>query len=325
MNNKNKLLTISYLHHRREHFNIFSFFLNKIKKENKEKIHVKIMTIPNHEHLFKDKLEDISYEIISFPYGLNYGLKIRNLVNSDTEYVAKWDEDIYINNHVIDYCIENLNLLNDPKNISIAPILSTGVPTCDWFIEQMLDEEDRNIIHDIFLRTKMGFFCVDYSEFNHFTVNAKKWEYEKFYEAVKSYYHVYRGINPMRCSLEAQKTMMELMLKDKYVDKFLEKNDYSISYSDRIYMCNSIFFIRKELYKQIWENESLRVDPYDEVQLNETRRINDMRWLFINNGFGIHPAYNWVDLGREEDIFYHKFLEAINERFIFNYHSRTAL
>jgi hypothetical protein len=311
---------MSYLHFRREFFDVTAKFLNGIKQENKKKIHLNILTLDRHEHLYDGKLQGISYTIIPFEYGFNYPEKVNFMVSQEAPYTVKLDEDVFIPTHVWDYFIENIPRLDNPKYVALSPILSNGVPTADWFIEQFFEQDRKNGIddqqplYDIILNTHMGVNCIDYSSLNEFTTGAKKWECEKFYEAVRKFPHYYKGIHPIRCSLEAQVKLLELLSQDKYVDKFITDTPKSVMFSDRPYFCNSVFAIKTDLYRKIWYDNTLRRDEFDEVPINLYREQNNLRWLFISRGFSIHTAYNWVPAGAAEQQFYEIFLRKLNER-----------
>ena len=54
-------------------------------------------------------------------------------------------EDIFINNHIWDFMIENPQILDDEKNLIVSPLTSTGIHTVEWFINQF----SKNILQRI--------------------------------------------------------------------------------------------------------------------------------------------------------------------------------
>jgi hypothetical protein len=275
------------------------------------------MTIPNHESMFANKLDGISYSVREFQYGLNYMDKINFSIAQDAEYSVKLDEDCFINNHVWDYLIENIFWLDDPKYLVLSPLLSNGIPTCDLFIQEFFDKEDADKLFKIFSNSRMPhIWNVDYSRLNDSIKTP--WNPDAFYKAVSEFPHFYKGIHPVRLSYEAQKLLLDLFLQDKYIDKFLQKSDYSLLYNKRPYLCNSFFAIKTETWRKIVEDKSLFRDDFDEVPLNLYRENNDLSWLFINKGFGIHTMYNTVSgapgHGESETQFYQDITNKIYGR-----------
>ena len=93
------------------------------------------------------KLEEQNVERNFFviPHGdyikkLNIGLE-----HTDT-YFLKLDEDIFIPHLVWEFILQNLSILDDSKNAFLAPLLSTGIPTVDMFIDSFCDEDEKNSI-----------------------------------------------------------------------------------------------------------------------------------------------------------------------------------
>jgi hypothetical protein len=74
----------------------------------------------------------------------------------------------------------------------------------------------------------------------------------------------------------------------------MKNYDLNIITNDRSpYLCNSIFCIKTNVYKNIVQSNSLYVDGFEEVPLNKYAWNNNMNHLFVNNGFAIHMYYNW--------------------------------
>lgn len=303
-------INICYLHYRREFFDAFAILLNKIKPENKEKIHVSILTLPNHDYLYTSKLENISFSIVLFNAGMNYPDKIEWSVNQPFTYSVKADEDVFIAPGVWDYLIENIELLSQPQNLCMTPELSTGVPTCEAFIKKFLSTEDQQFFHEIFSNVDLGNHGLDFTHLNQF---CRNWEPTRFYQAVKAWGHHYSGINPMRASTQAQFCMMGAILQDHYFRKFLDKHKYSLYDMWQPYLCNSFFAIETAKWKRLWDDKSLSVDDFDEVNLNKMRLRDKLNIKIISNGFGIHSAYNWVPLHQQEQVFYNQFLHKLKD------------
>ena len=54
--------------------------------------------------------------------------------------------------------------------------------------------------------------------------------------------------------------------------------------------------MKTETYKKIIYNESLFVDKFDEVPVNKYKDINNLRMVFIDNAFAVHPSYNTIGM-----------------------------
>ena len=162
------MITINYLAHDRStnFWNITKYFLNRIKEENKREIRVNILS--THTADF-ERLDGIETNIVLFNSGYNYMAKVEYALSQDTKYSVKLDEDCFIGNHVWDYMIENVKVLDSDDNFILAPLLSNNIPLVDRFIESFVtDESVKEQIYSDFLKRNMpnGLWGVDYSPLN---------------------------------------------------------------------------------------------------------------------------------------------------------------
>jgi hypothetical protein len=288
------MITINYLPHSRpiEYWKLTSYFLNNIKPENKKKIRVNILATINNNWL-EYLNSDIESQVIIFPpSGENYLSKVRVASGDKNPYSIKLDEDCFMSSHVWDYFIENIHILDDPDTLIFSPLVSTNIPLVDNFIESyVVDNEVKNKLYELFLTRSMpnNLWGVDYSSLNQYTVFAEKWDCEGFYEGVGRINHYYRGIHPIRISIEAQMLLNDYVLNT--VDRFISKQNYSIKQFDRPYFTNNIFAFRTEEWKNILQ---LPNDGFDEVPLSEYKNYNNKKCFYIENGFCLHPMYNTV-------------------------------
>jgi len=225
------MLTINYLPFRRpEYHNVLFHFLNRIKKENKHKILFRPIT--PRTSLWEgvcEKLQGIKYEIIDSskkskhfdalstnimlpdgkpfqdhpcyqkPEREGYLNKILLALETSSPYSMSLDEDIFFNEYVWDYIIENINLLDDNENLTLSPTLSSGVPSADYFINDYFTEEDKKPLYKAFCSTNFGpQWNGDYSFLNKYTTEASEWNFENFLEAANNYNFYYKGIHPLR-------------------------------------------------------------------------------------------------------------------------------
>lgn len=287
------MITINYLTHNRprEFWKITEYFLNKIKSENKSKIRVNILATETSEW---QALDDIETNLISFPHGgMNYMQKINYALSEDTKYSVKLDEDCFINNHIWDYIIENIDIIESDENFALAPLLSNNIPLVDQFIESfILDESTKGKIFEDFLKRDMpnGLWGADYSSLNQYTTQANSWNPLEFYNGVSKINHHYKGIHPIRICAEAQ-----VILNDYIVDNFdriLEKQQYSIKEFTCPYYTNSVFFVKTEDWRKVLTMPAY--DAFDEVQFNIFKEKFNKKTFYVENGFAFHLTYNTI-------------------------------
>ncbi len=291
-----KNIQINYLSHNYYRLNFSLYVIDQLKKiENKNKIKLNILST-NNCRLWENKIKElldlgIDVTCTCIQNGI-YMNKINYAINSNLEYSCKMDDDILINHYLWDYIIENINVLNNKEILFLTPLISNGIPTTDLFIESFMNDEDKKIIYDIFLKTEMPKekWGVDYSSLNECTINTDKWDYNKFYDLVNNINHYYKGIHPVRLSYDAHKKIAEVILDN--FEQFMKNNNYNISLINRPYFCNSFFFIKTNIWKNIVNNKNLFVDPFDEVPLSLYMQKNKLFIGIIDNGFCLHMAYN---------------------------------
>jgi hypothetical protein len=287
------MININYLSHNRINFSDLTFhFLNKIKDENKTKI--KLSILATHDVNWDlSKLEGITVEVKIFNMANNYLPKIMDAISTDCEYSIKLDEDCFISNNTWDYLIENIGILNITNNLLISPVMSNNIPSCDKFIEDFItDETIRNQVYSYFLKRNMpvGLWDTDYSPLNKFTIDADKWDYKAYYEALAELPTTTKGMHPLRITYEAQVLINEYILNN--LSLFLNKNHYNLIELKSPYFTNSLFAIKTSEWKNILGYRG--VDGYDEIALNNYKRETNKKFLFIDKGFGFHPMYNTV-------------------------------
>ena len=286
------MITINYLAHDRSNnfWNITKHFLNLIKQENKRKIRINILS--THTTDF-ERLDDIETNIVKFNSGYNYMAKVEYALSQNTKYSVKLDEDCFIGNHVWDYMIENVEILDSDDNFILAPLLSNNIPLVDQFIESFItDESVKGQIYADFLKRDMpnGLWGVDYSPLNAYTLQATSWNPSAFYEGVSQIDHYYKGIHPIRICAEAQ-----VILNDYLMDNFhkiTDKQDYSIEEFTCPYYTNSVFLIKTEDWKRVVLTPGS--DGFDEVSLNNFKNTLNKKTFYIENGFSIHLTYNTI-------------------------------
>lgn len=289
-----KNITINYLSHNRLNYTeLMFYFLSKIKDSNKEKIKLNILATHNNNWVEKCEKLGIEYEIHTITSNNNYLDKINIAISTNTKYSVKLDEDCFINNHVWDFLIENVELLENTDILTMSPVMSNNIPSCDYFISDYItDENIKDKIYGYFLNRDMpnGLWGVNYTSLNEYTTQSKVWDPVSFYKKLDSLNTNTKGIHPLRISYEAQIEINDYILNN--IDKFLSKNNYEFITIDAPYFTNSLFFIKTEEWVNVLKQST--VDSYDEIALNKYKKDNNKQFLFIKNGFGIHPMFNTV-------------------------------
>jgi len=291
------MININYLAGRRPHYGPITFkYIKMIREDLKDKIHMTIIT-PNipywSSHAEDLRSNGITCTLVDTGRGEDYQAKIHYAVACDFEYSVKLDEDAFINNYVWDYMIENISVLDDHHNLVLTPLISTGIPTNDRFVEYFFDDKYKEELFNVYKNFDLpDVWGYRYSELNPLLRN---WDSKTFYDAVCNIGTHYKGIHPMRMSKEAQMVMMRFCVAN--VDKFKEQGDYSLITLDAPYLCNNLFAIKTSTWRTLILDRSLYVDSFDEVPLNKFRERHDLKFLYIDKSFGIHTAYNTVDNG----------------------------
>lgn len=282
-------------------FETFIMFLNKL--QNKNKIHLLMLINGNSVYFFENviklKLQGVKYTILVFDNHNNYIRKIQSFIaftkHNNIKYCMKFDNDLIINNHLIDYMIDNLHLLENKDNLYITPTLSSGIPTTDYFIEDFFDETERLNMHKLFLKTYMPteLWGFNYSELNHHTIYTHEWNVEKFITNLNKMDCYYKGIHPIRINKECIEYMNKVLIK--YKNKIFDKQDYKMQVDDNpSYLCNSVFIIDVNNYDKLVHNTELYVDPFDEVPVNKYCKLNNLKGVIVRNSFSVHPIYNTI-------------------------------
>lgn len=296
-------LLLFYLTDNTRHYT-FPHFIEMLNKSNKKDLWKLLIITHNNDNDFYSNLinntyNDIQFDTFNVEANNNYLRKVHYASHyadiNNFPYVMKCDNDLFIKANTLDFMIDNLKLLENSDNLTIGPVLTSGIPGVEYFKEQFLDLEAQEEIENLFLKTqfKDNFCGANYGFLNKNTLDSLKWDKEAFFKNVKSMSHHYKGIHPIRVNEESLQYLNEYIIKNK--ERFLEENsELEIIYDDKSpYLCNSIFCIKNEIYKKIIFDQSLYVDAFEEVPLNKYCWNNNMKHLFIKNGFAIHMYYNW--------------------------------
>lgn len=223
---------------------------------------------------------------------------IANAKQRNIPYMMKCDNDIFLHGNTLDYMIANLDkVLSNPKHLTLSPILTTGIPTVEYFKKGFMDASSQEELERHFLATK--FYNRDgaiYEGLNQHTLNhVGKWDPVAFFTSVKHLDHHYKGVHPVRFNFEALNYINQYILANKTRFFYETKPTGLITQDTSPYLCDSAFCIRTDNYNTLVEDETLYVDAFDEVPLNKYAWMKGMNHVFVENGYAMHLAYNWMD------------------------------
>lgn len=288
------MINILHLTQRRRHFCDLSHYL--LSKCNYKNFNITICGVYGEEKEIEslaEKSKNLGLNVSTLFVAdtvKNYMDKICAAAEMDYEYTIKMDEDIFMASAAWDFFFNSLEQLNDESNILIAPALTTGIPTCDYFIKEYLNENEINILFDIFNNCNIpDAWGANYSIIRKYLKN-EKYSSDKYYNSVKQINHVYKGIHPIRMSKEAIIYLNNLVLQK--IPQFLENKNFVITKMTEPYLCNSFFGIKTKLWNRILNDKSLYYDAFDEVVINNYKSKTNKNFLIIKNAFAIHTLYN---------------------------------
>jgi hypothetical protein len=298
----------------------------KIKTSNKTEIKFNIYCHISQEEQWESILNEVGNDGINTELILmstdDYMEKVTHMKTTECEYMCKWDDDVFINRHVWDYIIENIEILNNEKYFAMSPIFTNGIPSVDLFIEDFLNEEETNHVSKIFRRDGIHshIWGCDYTELNNQIKNLTPWDAKKYWEMVEShdqslnrglpwYFTIVKGVHPARFSFEYNTFIANFTVQNS--DKVFEKGDYYLDDSVFTpYFCNNLFVCKTDYYRQ---SQTEFFDHWDEGQLTTLARKTGKVPLYIRNSYGVHMAYGCTE--RQKDIehlytteFFQKFL-----------------
>lgn len=233
-------------------------------------------------------------------YDLNYEKKIEIASHMQYEYTIKMDEDVFLSPSAWDQYLKMIPvILSDPNNLTLAPTISSGIPTVDYFIDNNLNENQKIEIKRLFSNTYIpNVWGVRYDELNDY-LRGEPYSVEGWYGAVARLGHFYKGIHPIRVSKEAQLYLNQCIKEN--IGLFFEEREFEVEAAWQPYFCNSFFAIKTEEWRKVLERRDLSRDCFDEVTINNYRTETGKKFIFIRNIFGVHTMYNtlWADISND--------------------------
>jgi hypothetical protein len=295
-------LAIMYLTDDGRHF-YFEHFIDSIcKMKNRDNIVILILTHCNDLEFYDSimKSKNFSNYIIQYfnPHD-NYMNKVRFAIDfsekNSIKYIAKHDNDIFMSSYLYDYIFDNLSILNNTDNFVLTPTLTSGIPSIEYFLDDFASESEQLSIRNNFNKFSIpNIWGADYSSLNNI---SDTWNYRNFYNSVSQINHHYKGIHPHRISHDLHNQLNDIVLNHK--NEIMIDRSFTLFYDkESPYLCNSIFFIRTDMYRDVISHTENFVDSFEEVPLNKKIKQLNANIVFVRNGAAIHPFYNCVENNR---------------------------
>jgi hypothetical protein len=235
-------------------------------------------------------------------YNINYVLsichndympKIKEFVNyaisNNYTHCFKMDNDIILPSFIFDYIISELPSLSEDVGI-LLPTLYTSSPSCEYFIEDFLDTDEKEIMYGLFEQYR---YTDEFSVIN--DSYPQKWTLQGYSDMVEKMKNpnngVYKAIHPIRYSSSITRRMNDYAIKHNNYFFNQEKTPYIYTCDFPYYFMPQTFIMKTELLSKVMD-PSLAYDDYDEVTLNRLIRREGKKISFIRNCFGIHIAHN---------------------------------
>jgi hypothetical protein len=231
-------------------------------------------------------------------FGQRYLDKVLVMSKSSAPFVVKCDEDIYMSadcwSQYLDHILEGA-----AKDGVLAPLISSGIPTFELFVETFIPKHSRDLIASILrgyvLSTTQGSL---YGQLD------GVYDFENpdvFYRKVGDLCTPLKGVHPIRVSREAQELLLDAILR---LSSWVEASarpilDFSKSpyFAVNVFSCSRTFF--SEMAGRLFEGEYFN-DNFDELAINQHLDYLG-RPLFVAQGcVAIHPSYNSIGPFYEE-------------------------
>jgi hypothetical protein len=320
------MINIVYMAYRRLQYaeTIFQIFAG-CKNKN---FHLTICGVDTQLGEFQDLLArarqlGLNADLLMVPsYVSNYMDKINLAIQLDYEYSVKMDEDIFMSSASWDQYLDMIPvILADPTNLSLAPAISSGIPTIDYFLQNNLTEPQRAEMNRLLSSTKIPNVWGVYYDALDAHLKQSGYHVEGWYPAVAKLNHFYKGIHPIRVGCTAQVYLNDCIIQN--IAGFFEERAFEVEAAWQPYFCNSFFAINTATWREVIGREDLKRDPFDEVTINLYRHETGKKFIFIRNSFAIHTLYNTLfadlpndraALERQEDLIVSTIANEMKER-----------
>jgi len=290
--------------------------LFNIKDINKKKIKLVIFFNKTNKNSWIEYISSVSPDLNIYLCEMDtddYMNKVNVILSSDCEYICKWDDDVFLNRHIWDYMLENLNILDDESISVLTPILSNGMPSVELFIKDFLNPSEKKYVSNIFKNRNVNktMWGCNYQLVYDYINSIDEWNGDSYWKFMDEFnptegtsglpwfYSIAKGVHPSRFSYEYNMFVAEYSINNR--DNLLSKRDFYLEKYLTPYLCNNIFITKTEFYI---DSQKLFRDGWDEGQLTMLARNKNLSPVYVRNGYGIHMAYGCTDNQRDIENFY---------------------
>jgi hypothetical protein len=310
--------------------------LNKINK-NSFQIEMNILLDdycdPKLVNLLKNTSQHLNFNMTFLKFG-NYMEKIRFMSKVKNKLVFKVDEDIFLSQKSWENFFSSTNNFKSFSNLALAPCISTGIPTVELFLNNNFKESERKKILEIFEsqkflnwqwkyflskiqfkiakllnflnkynRIKKIIFQLEnsFGEIEYKSLNGKyaSGDITKFYAAVRSLKHKYKGIHSVRINQDVQFAMNRYIINNfEKIEKNNLNNQAPIRITYAPYFCSSIYYINGRFLRLLYILMYFKIlpnDGFEELALNKLLDWFNRPIGFFSNINAYHPTYNTID------------------------------
>jgi hypothetical protein len=195
--------------------------------------------------------------------------------------------------------IENQNW---EKYDVLSPVVTTGIPTCELFLDYYMDSMNAEAIRTEFSSISFQDWWDGEVEYSSLNGVYDKLNWIKFLNKVSNLPHKYKGIHPVRVSPEAQILINRWILANRSWRESSPSREVIMMPSSP-YFCNSIFacspILLLTLVKLV-KNNAITFDGFDELALNDLLNQRNRKIGFVISALAIHPSYNSIGIDFEE-------------------------
>lgn len=237
------------------------------------------------------RAEGISCSVKTFA---DYWSKSVFLSQTDTPLILKLDEDVFLTSQAWEAFLEVAMSEGQSSRGVMSAALSTGIPTVEDFIDRFLTETQARHLREIFAQTLIpSMWGMDYQPLKGaYRVDDPR----HFWRAVQKVEGPYRGIHPVRVSKLAQRELIKAILNAPAI---LTKVDGGprTAFGPEQYFCNSLYTAPGELLVDLVGSVragTIRFDGYDELPLNDLRRVRGLELTVLSGIPAVHPSYNTI-------------------------------
>lgn len=301
-----KQFLICILQHRNVSFSVTAFFhlhaALKDRSDLQKKIKIVFACTGRNLIALKNIKNTYStlYDIDVFECDGEYTKKIDAILSyylaSQYEYFVKHDEDVFVSPPSWVALLDSApQVLAESKNLLLSVNLSTGIPSWSRFLGLFFTPKEQRLVAAKLALSALPNECWgnNYQYLNQQIAARDVWDEDAYWNDVNGLGYDYRGIHPVRLDIWYANYLNKKIISN--YQNFLEHSvDHEVTKIDDRYFCNSFFCMDYRQYRDIWNNKSLFVDPFDEVPINRYAVLNNLDICFIEDSLAIHIIYNSV-------------------------------